>query len=117
MVIQKSFFQKKLPKETMSLCPECTKIIPATVYEKNGKVMMKKRCREHGEFEDVYWSDVDMYLKAERWAYDGKGVDNPKITDATVCPYECGLCDLHLSHTCLALVDLTNRCNLENLPT
>ena len=75
--------------------------------------MMKKTCEEHGNFEDVYWSDVDMYLKAEKWAYDGKGVDNPKIIDAKVCPYECGLCNLHLSHTCLALIDLTNRCNLQ----
>ena len=113
MVIKKSFLQKGLPKEIMSLCPECKKIILATVYEKNGKVMMRKTCREHGDFEDIYWSDVDMYLKAEQWAYDGKGVDNPKITDATTCPYECGLCNLHLSHTCLALVDLTNRCNLQ----
>ena len=113
MIIQKSSLQKGLPKETNSLCPECKKIIPATIYEKDGKVMMKKTCEKHGDFEDVYWSDIDMYLKAEQWAFDGKGVDNPKITDATVCPYECGLCNLHLSHTCLALVDLTNRCNLQ----
>jgi uncharacterized radical SAM superfamily Fe-S cluster-containing enzyme len=113
MAFQKSSLQKGLPKETQSLCPECKKIISATIYEKDGKVMMKKTCEKHGDFEDVYWSDVNMYLKAEQWAYDGKGVDNPKITDAKVCPYECGLCNLHLSHTCLALVDLTNRCNLQ----
>jgi len=113
MISEKTLLTKGLPKETQSLCPECKKIISATIYEKDGKVMMKKTCETHGEFEDVYWSDVDLYLKAEQWAYDGNGVDNPKITDATVCPYECGLCNLHLSHTCLALVDLTNRCNLQ----
>ena len=61
MVIKKSFLQKGLPKEIMSLCPECKKIIPATVYEKNGKVMMRKTCREHGDFEDIYWSDVNNF--------------------------------------------------------
>ncbi len=113
MSFQKSVMKKGLPKETMSLCPECKKLISATIYEKDGKVMMKKTCEKHGEFEDTYWSDVDLYLKAEDWAYDGKGVDNPKIPDATVCPDSCGLCNLHLSHTCLALIDLTNRCNLK----
>ena len=113
MNFQKSVIKKGLPKETMSLCPECKKLISATIYEKDGKVMMKKTCEKHGEFEDTYWSDVDLYLKAEDWAYDGKGVDNPKIPDATVCPDSCGLCNLHLSHTCLALIDLTNRCNLK----
>jgi len=113
MSFNKSNLKKGLPKETQSLCPECKKIVKATIYEKNGKVLMKKTCEEHGDFDDVYWSDVDMYLKAEEWAYDGKGVDNPKVTNAKVCPDDCGLCNLHLSHTCLALIDLTNRCNLK----
>ncbi|MEM0493550.1 MAG: radical SAM protein, partial [Candidatus Thermoplasmatota archaeon] len=102
-----------LPKETTSLCPECLKVITATIYEKDNKVMMKKTCPEHGSFEDIYWSDADMYLKAERWSFDGKGVDNPYIKDASSCPDNCGLCNLHMSHTCLALIDLTNRCNLQ----
>ena len=102
-----------LPKETMSICPECKELIPAKIYEENGKVMIEKTCKQHGTFKDVYWSDVEMYLKAEKWAHDGKGVDNPLIKDAKNCPFECGLCDLHLSHTCLANLDLTNRCNLQ----
>ena len=113
MIFQKSSLKKGLPKEIQSLCPECKKIIPAHLIEENGRVIIKKTCEKHGDFKDVYWSDVDMYLKAEKWAYDGEGVKNPKITDATLCPYECGLCNLHLSHTCLALLDLTNRCNLQ----
>src|SRR4030043_309570 len=103
---------KGLPKKTESLCPECLSIIPATIREENGKVVMEKACPKHGSFKDVVWSDVDMYLRAEKWAKDGVGVQNPLVTDATVCPRDCGLCNLHLSHTGLANVDLTNRCNL-----
>jgi hypothetical protein len=113
MTSQKTAVQPGLPKETQSLCPECNTILKATIYEKNGKVLMKKTCKQHGTFEDTYWSDVTMYLKAENWAHDGKGVSNPQIPHAQVCPQECGLCDLHLSHTSLALIDLTNRCNLQ----
>jgi len=112
MVIQESELEKGLPKKTGSLCPECKKIIPATIVEEDGKAVMKKECPEHGKFKSVVWSDVDMYLKAEKWAFDGTGIDNPKITDATSCPDNCGLCNLHKSHTCLANVDLTNRCNM-----
>ncbi|QLH75432.1 MAG: radical SAM protein [Methanomassiliicoccales archaeon] len=113
MIAKDSALPKGLPKKTDSLCPECKKIIPATIFEQDGKVMIKKNCPEHGETLDVYWSDVELYLKAEKFAYDGVGVENPKIPNAKVCPNECGLCQIHLSHTSLANIDLTNRCNLK----
>jgi uncharacterized radical SAM superfamily Fe-S cluster-containing enzyme len=112
MVTMQSRLNKGLPRRTGSLCPECISIIPATLYEEDGKLMIRKTCKEHGEFKDVCWSDVDLYLKAESWAYDGVGIANPQIADATVCPYECGLCNLHYSNTALCNIDLTNRCNL-----
>ncbi|NYT12325.1 MAG: radical SAM protein [Methanomassiliicoccales archaeon] len=113
MLIQESKLKKGLPKQTESLCPECGKIITATIFEKDGKVLMEKECPDHGKITDVYWSDVDLYLKAESLAFDGVGVSNPLIPDAKVCPDDCGLCQLHLSHTSLANLDLTNRCNMK----
>jgi uncharacterized radical SAM superfamily Fe-S cluster-containing enzyme len=102
-----------LPKVTQSLCPECTKLIDALVFEEDGKVMMEKTCPEHGYVKDVCYSDAKMYLKMERWHFgDNRGVSNPAIPDATRCPEQCGLCSMHTSHTGLANVDLTNRCNL-----
>lgn len=112
MLIQESKLKKGLPKQTESLCPECGNIIPATIFEEDGRVLIKKECPEHGTITDTYWSDVKLYLRAEGMALDGVGVTNPKIPDAKVCPNECGLCQLHLSHTSLANLDLTNRCNL-----
>ncbi|MCD6383093.1 MAG: radical SAM protein [Thermoplasmata archaeon] len=113
IIIQKSQLKKGLPKETLSLCPECKRIIPATIYEENGKVMYKKTCPEHGEFIDVYFGDVESYLRMERWAVDGIGVENPNTETKYGHPFDCGLCPYHLSHTALANVDLTNRCNLK----
>ncbi|MBI0584363.1 MAG: radical SAM protein [Methanomassiliicoccus sp.] len=113
MLAKPSSLQKGLPKTTRSLCPECLNIIPARIFEQDGKVMMEKECPDHGKIVDVYWSDKDMYLRAERFAYDGIGIENPAIPNATVCPNECGLCQLHLTHTCLTMLDLTNRCNLK----
>lgn len=102
-----------LPKITTSLCPECNRKIEAVLFEENGKVYMEKTCPEHGEFRDVVYSDVKLYLKMEEWTFgDGRGVSNPAIPEATSCPDQCGMCSMHTSHTVLANVDLTNRCNL-----
>src|SRR5512136_3069001 len=113
MLTKRSAVPTGLPKKTDSLCPDCLMIIPATIKEEKGKVVMEKTCPKHGAFKDTVWSDAEMYLRAEKWAKDGVGVINPAIPNAKLCPFDCGLCDLHLSHTGLANVDLTNRCNLK----
>jgi uncharacterized radical SAM superfamily Fe-S cluster-containing enzyme len=102
-----------LPKSTESLCPECVKVIPALIFEEDGKAIMEKTCPEHGYFRDIISSDVKLYLKMEQWQFgDNRGVTNPAVANAVNCPTDCGLCSIHHSHTVLANVDLTNRCNL-----
>jgi uncharacterized radical SAM superfamily Fe-S cluster-containing enzyme len=74
---------------------------------------MTKECPEHGVIEDVFFSDVDLYYKAERmWYGDQRGLENPKVKSATICPEHCGLCNMHTSVSSLPILDLTNRCNL-----
>lgn len=110
--------KKGLPKKTQSICPECGKIIEANIFAKDGKVYMEKTCPEHGYFSDVYWSDVDLYLKAEKYAYDGVGVHNAMDRtigddpDDTVHIVIDGQRVDMLSCTALANLDLTNRCNM-----
>jgi 7,8-dihydro-6-hydroxymethylpterin dimethyltransferase len=107
---------KGLPKKTKTICPECGKILEGTLYEKDGKVYIDKECPEHGVFSDIYWSDAEMFLKAEEFALDGIGLQNP--CDPTLAEGE----NVHimiddqrvdmLSCTALANIDLTNRCNM-----
>jgi 7,8-dihydro-6-hydroxymethylpterin dimethyltransferase len=105
--------QKGLPKKTESLCPECIKVIPADIFADDGKVVMEKTCAEHGQFRDIVFSDVELYLKMEEWNFgDNLGLSNPQVEGGVSCPDDCGLCGMHTSHTALANVDLTNRCNL-----
>jgi hypothetical protein len=105
--------QTGLPKTTQSLCPECTQLIEARIFEDAGKVVMEKHCQEHGDFRDIIYSDAKLYLKMEEWTFgDNRGFSNPSVTAATRCPDDCGACNMHTSHTALANVDLTNRCNL-----
>ncbi len=100
-------------KETKSICPECLRVLDATIFEENGKVYIKKECPEHGFFQDVYWSDYGQYLRAEEFRCDGDGLNNPRTKTVNDCPYDCGICPQHKSHTALAIIDVTNRCNLK----
>ncbi len=102
-----------LPKTVESVCPECLALLPATLAERDGRVWMTKTCPEHGPFEDLYWSDTRLYLKAEQYHYgDGEGLSNPLTPATSRCPHQCGLCPDHASNTALGNIDLTNRCDL-----
>ncbi len=105
-VIKKSDLKRGLPKETMSICPVCGKVIPATIYEEDGKIWYKKTCPEHGEFKDIYYGDAEVWKWMEKWGMilDGIGPEYPKIIN--------GYTEHHYSFTALANLDLTNRCNL-----
>jgi len=99
-------------KQTESLCPECLRVIAATIYEKDGKVYLRKTCPEHGEFTDLYWGDYEQYKRAAEFERLGTKLDNPRTKSERGCPYDCGICPEHKSHTVLAIIDVTNRCNL-----
>ena len=102
-----------LPKTVESVCPECMRLIDARLFEHDGEVWMEKTCPEHGRFEDIYWRDARLYLKAEQYHYgEGDGIANPNTPATGRCPNQCGLCPDHVSNTALGNIDLTNRCNL-----
>jgi uncharacterized radical SAM superfamily Fe-S cluster-containing enzyme len=103
----------KVIKQTKSICPECLQVLDATIFEEDNKVYIKKQCSEHGFFQEVYWSDYDQYQRAEKLRYDGEGLTNPRTKTVNGCPYDCGICPEHKSHTALAIIDITNRCNLK----
>ena len=100
-------------KNTKSLCPECLTVLDAEVYEDNDKIMIKKTCKEHGEFNNTYWSSSEVYKKAKKYGKVGKGIENPQTIADSECPQNCGLCEEHESHTVLGLIDVTNRCNMK----
>lgn len=104
---------KGLPKKIVSLCPECRRKIVATLFQEDGKVYIRKKCSQHGEFKDIISSDAEFYRKMERWTFDDEaGIRNPNVKKAPSCPETCGLCSDHIATACQVNIDLTNRCNL-----
>ncbi|MCK5146173.1 radical SAM protein [bacterium] len=99
--------------KTTSICPECNMIIEADIFERDAKIWIRKECPEHGEVEDLYYGSAELYRKAERFAHDGRGIYNPNVNKKDpVCPSDCGLCSRHKTHTVLANLVVTNRCDL-----
>ncbi|MEM1586452.1 MAG: radical SAM protein [Candidatus Bathyarchaeia archaeon] len=99
-------------KRTKSICPECLKVLDAMIFEENNVVYIRKECPEHGSFQDIYWSDYNLYERAKIFDFAGNGLENPRTVVKNGCPYDCGICPQHKSHTALAIIDVTNRCNL-----
>ena len=98
---------------TRSVCPTCRQVIDAQIFMRDNRIVMRKRCPEHGRFEALIWSDAQMYLKA--MPYNKPGTMplqfNSEVKDG--CPFDCGLCPDHQQHTCVGIIEVTGRCNLD----
>ncbi|MHA1681530.1 MAG: radical SAM protein [Promethearchaeota archaeon] len=109
---------KELIRRTKSVCPECLKQIDANIVvdEISGEsvVLMRKVCDEHGFFEDIISRNVDEYIENQKYYHEYVNIENKLVPKNTGrgCPHDCGICMEHKSSPCIALIDVTNRCNL-----
>ncbi|WP_055436155.1 radical SAM protein [Lacinutrix algicola] len=97
---------------TLSLCPECLQRVDAKIVFENGNVYMLKRCKEHGNSKVLIADDIEYYKNIRNY---NKPSETPyKFNTKTDygCPYDCGLCPDHEQHSCLTVVEVTDRCNL-----
>lgn len=97
---------------TMSVCPYCYKVLPATIVERSGRVYIKRICPEHGLIEEVYYGDVEFYKKVMTFQDEGRGSRHIYTPIKTLCPFNCGLCGMHKQHSALINLVVTNRCDL-----
>lgn len=97
---------------TLSLCPQCLQRVDAKIILQDNQVFMIKRCADHGTQKILLATDAEYYLRARQYI---KPSEMPlKFNTETYygCPYDCGLCPDHEQHSCLTLLEITDRCNL-----
>lgn len=97
---------------TLSLCPECLRRIEAKIIFEDEKVYMLKRCPEHGRQKVLIATDIAYYKNIRNY---NKASEYPLRFNTKThygCPYDCGLCPDHEQHSCLSLIEVTDRCNL-----
>jgi uncharacterized radical SAM superfamily Fe-S cluster-containing enzyme len=98
--------------KTESICPVCLKRIPAEKIKYGDKVYIEKYCSEHGSFKTLVWSGepaVESWVREKIPAFPEKA--STEVDKG--CPFDCGLCEEHRQHTCTALIEVTQRCNLK----
>ncbi|MGH8648128.1 MAG: radical SAM protein, partial [Burkholderiales bacterium] len=117
------------PRETDSLCPDCTREarqaildgkkdvsvllnekvgeIKATILERDGKIWMVKDCPQHGHFEDMLAMDPDFLQHIENMF---PGRDLPAHNDEGL--HNHGTSSIKHGRGSVLTIDLTNRCNM-----
>lgn len=98
--------------QTTSMCGHCLDLVPAKIIEQDGDVIFVKRCPSHGRQKVRVSTDAEYYKSITGYLKPG---DTPFVTQTRTekgCPYDCGLCPDHEQHTCLALLEITDECNL-----
>lgn len=97
---------------TNSICATCLRKVEAKIIFQQDNVYMLKHCPEHGRQKVLISTDVEYYKKSREFLKPG---DMPKKFGMPVkygCPYDCGLCSDHEQHSCVSVIELTDRCNL-----
>jgi len=97
---------------TKSLCPECLMLCDAKIVFQDAKVFMLKNCKTHGDSKVMIADDVEYYKQIRNY---NKQSEMPLKFNTKVhygCPYDCGLCTDHEQHSCLTVIEVTDRCNL-----
>jgi 7,8-dihydro-6-hydroxymethylpterin dimethyltransferase len=117
------------PRETDSLCPRCVpeirrKIvegeaspelllksnpgaIKAQLVEENGRILIRKTCEEHGQFEDVLSTNPEFTRRIEKLFF---GRDFQVVQDDRIHSH--GASSIKYGRGTVLTVDLTNRCNM-----
>jgi tetraether lipid synthase len=98
--------------QTTSLCETCLDLVPTKILIEGNDVFYQKRCQTHGVQKTLVSTDAAYYRRCRDYL---KPADIPLQFQSRThhgCPYDCGLCPDHEQHSCLALIEINENCNL-----
>ena len=97
---------------TLSICSTCLRRVDAKIVFENENVYMLKNCREHGFEKVLIATDIEYYKNIRNYNKPSETPLKFNTTTTYGCPYDCGLCVDHEQHSCLTVIEITDRCNL-----
>lgn len=97
---------------TLSLCSTCLQRVDAKIIFENEQVFMLKNCPQHGFERVLIATDVPYYKSIRNYNKPSEVPLRFNTKTHYGCPYDCGLCQDHEQHSCLTVVEITDRCNL-----
>jgi tetraether lipid synthase len=98
----------------VSICSTCYRKVEGKIVFEDGRVLLLKRCPEHGNERILIADDIDYYRRCREVFI--KPPEMPRAFNTPVrwgCPYDCGLCADHQQHSCLSIVEICDYCNLQ----
>ena len=100
-------------ENTFSVCPVCKVVLPARLVERDNRVIMRKYCDQHGEFETLVYGDAEMFERISPFNKPGTPARKFATEAKYGCPWDCGLCPEHRQHLCLGIIEVNSSCNLD----
>ncbi len=97
---------------TLSLCSHCLRRIDTKIVFQDDNVYMLKNCPEHGMEKVLIATDKEYYRSTRNYAKRSEMPQQFNTKTHFGCPYDCGLCPDHEQHSCLTVLEVTDRCNL-----
>ncbi|MBP6431624.1 MAG: radical SAM protein [Ferruginibacter sp.] len=97
---------------TLSICSTCLRRVDAKIVFENNHVYMLKNCSEHGFEKVLIATDAEYYKIIRNYNKPSETPLNFGTKTTYGCPYDCGLCQDHEQHSCLTVLEITDRCNL-----
>lgn len=97
---------------TQALCNLCGRLTEAQIRLEDERVILVKWCPDHGLTRALVSSDKQWYLRSLSYVKPGTHPLNRAVTEYRGCPQSCGLCPQHQQHTCVPILEITDRCNM-----
>jgi len=98
--------------DTTSLCEVCLTLVPAKIISEDNSVFFLKQCIQHGLQKTLISTDLEYY----RWC---SNFIEPTVLPHSFqtkfekgCPFDCGLCHEHEQHSCMAILEIIDDCNM-----
>lgn len=98
--------------QTTSLCETCLEPVAAKVILEDDCVWYLKRCLRHGVQKTLISDDIEYWRQQKLWLKPGDRPLTAQTRTEAGCPFDCGLCPDHEQHSCLAIVEINQACNL-----
>lgn len=98
--------------QTLSLCEVCLRLVNAKIAIEGDDVFYLKRCPDHGAQKTLIATDAAYFKSTKDFIKPGDLPLKHQSRTHYGCPYDCGLCPDHEQHSCLALIEINEECNL-----
>lgn len=93
------------------MCAVCRAIIDGKIVYDDKGVYILKSCPECGPQKALLEDDFDYHLLKAHYQKPATASRVQTLMECG-CPYDCGLCPAHEQHTCIGLIEVTRRCEL-----